>query len=389
VQSAFQHSTASNGWLDVRGSLGSIPKYRVTKRKESEVIMKRVLTFLAVTTISTVCAVAQVGVIPKAPLYFTGMTAPDFTAANAKGKAVSLSDFGGYGGGFIVLDISAVWCGPSNFEAQQGYVSAATAAVADHYATQYLANAGTAANVGVSSSIVQVLLNGPTQGVSATPADVKAWIARYNLPFTVLYTPTTLSNWTVYDQSTLYSNTFDTYALQPPAGAFVPMKVVLGPDMKILGYPGSAGVATNDPNLSIQTEDEEITGIIQHAFNTNDSYKLYDLIAFTKNSGVPIGPANNTYESTIGAPLTSALKSLKDIQSSKDYTAQQTQTAAFCTSMGAFVSGVQSGPASSLLLSTPLAQETVLAKALDIQVDMGCAASPFPFQPVASVNGLL
>jgi thiol-disulfide isomerase/thioredoxin len=344
--------------------------------------MKRLSMLLVVAAISPIGARAQeLNPPPNAPMYFAGLTAPNFTDTDEIGKNISLTNFGGYGGEFVVVDFAAVWCGPCNEEAQQGFVTAATAAVTDTYATQYLAYKGTSATVGVGSNIVQLLMDGPTPGTPATASNVLNWTQKYNLPFTVLYPSTVQDYHTAGDELYLYGNAFWSSALQSEFGGFFPLKVVIGPDMKIIGYPGSSPY---DPNASLDQIEGQITPMIQNAFNTNDTYKLYDLIAFVQKSGVPISPTSHVYGSTVGHPLKDALGDLQDIQKADNLTTHLKESKSFCKHMATFVEGAQLGPASSVLLSTPLAEDTVVGKALDIQVDMGCLVSPFTFQPAAA-----
>jgi hypothetical protein len=257
-------------------------------------------------------------------------------------------------------------------------VTAATAAVTDNYATQYLTYRGATGTVGVGSNIVQLLVDGHTPGTAANAKEVLAWTKQYSLPFTVLYPPTTQDYDVASFQLYLYGNASSFYISEPEAGGFYPLKVVLGPDMKILGYPNSASYDPADPY-----KENQITTLIQNAFDTNDTYKLYDLIAFTRKSGVPISPGDHVYGASVGHPLKDALDDLLDIQKTDDFVAQRSRTRSFCVHIASFVDGAELGPASTVLLSTPLALGTVLGKALDLQVDMGCFASPFTFQPAA------
>src|SRR5947209_6757808 len=83
------------------------------------------------------------------PRYAVGDIAPSFTALDQNGTEVSLRDFSG---SFVLLDFSAVWCGPSNVFSKD---------------VQPLIAQDLSAR-GIPFTTITILLDGATPGVPST-----------------------------------------------------------------------------------------------------------------------------------------------------------------------------------------------------------------------------
>jgi thiol-disulfide isomerase/thioredoxin len=190
--------------------------------------------------------------------YGVGDVAPNFHGIDQTGQPVSLKDFQGE---FVVLDYSAVWCAPCNGEMSLGLPASAIAPVTDQGIPVHIQN-------------LQVLLQNASLQ-QAVLADVQRWAKKYNPNFPVLYAPTGGAYKTANNQFLAYATTYPGF---PSPDGFFPLKVIIGPDGLIVGFP-----AVSDSN-DIVTESQEVTAILQMSFQYNPVYQLYETIAFLQQS---------------------------------------------------------------------------------------------------------
>jgi subtilisin-like proprotein convertase family protein len=103
--------------------------------------------------------------------YDVGDIAHNIRMQDQNGNPVALSDFAG---SYVLLQFTAVWCGPSNFEVPQDR---------DEIADLNASNA-----MGVPVVFLSVLVDGPTPGVASTQQNATNWVNHFNLTSPVLFT---------------------------------------------------------------------------------------------------------------------------------------------------------------------------------------------------------
>jgi subtilisin-like proprotein convertase family protein len=103
--------------------------------------------------------------------YVIGDVAHDLALQDQNGNPVSLSNFAGK---YVLLDFTAVWCPPSNFEVPQDR---------DEIAALNASNA-----MGVPVVYLTVLIDGPTPNVASTKVDAVNWKTHFHLTTPVLFT---------------------------------------------------------------------------------------------------------------------------------------------------------------------------------------------------------
>jgi subtilisin-like proprotein convertase family protein/thiol-disulfide isomerase/thioredoxin len=103
--------------------------------------------------------------------YDVGDIAHNIALQDQAGHAVSLSQFAGK---YVLLQFTAAWCGPSNFEVPQDR---------DEIAALNAANA-----MGVPVVYLTVMLDGPNVGVPSTQQNATNWANKFGLTSPVLFT---------------------------------------------------------------------------------------------------------------------------------------------------------------------------------------------------------
>jgi subtilisin-like proprotein convertase family protein len=103
--------------------------------------------------------------------YAIGNVAHNIRLQDQNGNFVALSDFAGK---YVLLQFTAVWCPPSNFEVPQDRDE-----IADLNATNAM---------GVPVVFLSVLIDGPTPGVASTQQNAVNWVNHFNLTSPVLFT---------------------------------------------------------------------------------------------------------------------------------------------------------------------------------------------------------
>ena len=106
----------------------------------------------------------ELGNVPTG--YAVGDQLASLSAPDENGTTQSVSNYLNGGKSYVLLEISAVWCGPSNQFAHSGNIQAAIAYAKAH---------------GVNVNEVTLLTDGPTQGVPSTQASAENWHNIYHI----------------------------------------------------------------------------------------------------------------------------------------------------------------------------------------------------------------
>jgi len=156
--------------------------------------------------------------------YAIGKIAHNLVLKDQNGNTVSLYQFRG---DYVLLQISARWCPPSQQEVPR-----------DRDEVQALNDSNT---MGVPVVYLQVLLDGATEGVQSTQADASYWASHFSLTTPVLYT-------SVIDAKHIASSMDAAYAMiAGETGAVVPVSAFIRPDGTIFNLragPGPDGDTT-------------------------------------------------------------------------------------------------------------------------------------------------
>ena len=153
--------------------VGGVVAKAIAPKKTSKVCLNGSVTATAITAVkaSTCFSFAAYPAVDRGTGYRIGDIAHNIALPDQNGNVVSLSSLAGK---YVLLQFTAVWCAPSNFEVPQDR---------DEIAALNDSNA-----MGVEVVYLSVLLDGPNPNVPSTKQDAINWVNHHHLTTPVLTT---------------------------------------------------------------------------------------------------------------------------------------------------------------------------------------------------------
>ncbi len=169
--------------------VGGVVAKVVSLKKASKVCLNGSVTATGINAVkaSTCFTMSAYPAVDRGTGYHIGDIAHNIALQDQNGNVVSLSSFAGK---YVLLQFTAVWCPPSNFEVPQDR---------DEIAALNDSNA-----MGVEVVYLSVLLDGPNTNVPSTKQDAINWVNHFHLTSPVLTTSND-TNMSAVQQHTSYS----------------------------------------------------------------------------------------------------------------------------------------------------------------------------------------